>query len=527
LARLLALDWDHHQLHVVAATSGARLRIQHAVVWSEELSGPHATGLTGAEALGKHLRERLNAAGIAPGGVLACVGRERVIVKEVRYPAGSDAEEAALVRFQAAKELTDAPDDVVIDYLPLGETVPNRERRAAAIIVRRDLLRTYQTICQAAGLKLLALTPRPFGTLACWRELAAKGLTPVPDGADTTVAVLAVAERWAEFSVLHGEMVLFARALSPGAGLVGEVRRNLAVYSSQWPQYPLTALCVTGDAEQPALREQLQGMVSVPLHSLDPFAAAERGAVPAGGLGGFTAATGLLYREASRKPLSINFVRPKEPRPASDPNKRRLTVIAGVAAALLLAIIVSGYAHLAIRDRQISDLVAQRDMLDKARNELTADERKIKALDDWTRTQINWLDELYDMTDRVPDTEALRLTELTATAGDPQGRTARDKAGKLQIKGISVQDQKAHDYLINQLVQDYQQVGTSSPKGNTTGTPQERNRFRWTFATTAVVNPRPPNKYIRSLDPVEEPAPRPTKGGGRPGAGGAGEGGGP
>ena len=126
MARFLVLDWDHQQLNLVpASVRHGTVRIKKALALAEGQSPNPAE----AEALGRLLRERLKAAGIPPAPVLACVGRDRVILKDVRHPPVPPAEEPAIVRFQVIKELTDAPEEVVIDYLPAGEV--EADRRAA------------------------------------------------------------------------------------------------------------------------------------------------------------------------------------------------------------------------------------------------------------------------------------------------------------------------------------------------------------------------------------------------------------
>src|SRR5262249_7246754 len=153
-----------NQLHVVAAsTARGGVRIQRAVVLPVDLP-PTAEG---AEAVGKSLRERLKNARIAPAPVLACVGRGGVIVRELRHPPVPADDGPNLIRFQVSKELTEAGDDVVIDYTPLPGNAPGGERRALAVVVRRPVLAAYKGLCNSAGLKLVALTPRPFGLAGC------------------------------------------------------------------------------------------------------------------------------------------------------------------------------------------------------------------------------------------------------------------------------------------------------------------------------------------------------------------------
>jgi hypothetical protein len=394
--RFLALDWDQQQLHLVAATaSGRTVRFQRAVLL-EESSSPN---LAQAAEQGQNLRERLKAAGIAPAPVLACVGRDRVIVKEVRYPAVPPHEEPAIVRFQAVKELTDASEEVVIDYVSLGSG-SDGQMKAQVVVVRRELVHAYQTLCQAAGLKLAGLVPRPYGTAACLRKLLGTALVPAPEPPDAAVALVIVGERWAEFCVVRGGVLLQARALTLGPGLAGEIRRNLTLHSGQFPQSPVQALYLALSGEQAALREKLVESLEIPVHLFDPFGGADAPELPTSGRGTFAGAIGLLHLKAERGDLPVNFAQARQVRPPRDPNQRLYILVAALILVLLGGGFVVGQMVLeekreavAAADTEIADLNKQ-----LARERVEA--RRMEALHEWEG--VPWPDEVYELTARMP-----------------------------------------------------------------------------------------------------------------------------
>ncbi|HLN27028.1 MAG TPA: hypothetical protein VK395_04750 [Gemmataceae bacterium] len=501
MARFLALDWDHKQLHIVAAViNGGTVRIQKTAVFAEEQTPNPAE----AEALGQRLRDHLKEAGIAPAPVLACIGRDRVILKEVRYPAVKAAEEPALVRFQVAKELTDPLEEMVLDYAPTGEATPGGEQRALALIIRRELLGAYQTLCQAAGLKLAALVPRPVALLACLGGIADAQASASATGEG--LAILSLTERWAELAVARAGMLFFARSLPGGAALTGEVRRNLAVYAGQWPQHPIRALYVAdGAGEHTALCQRLQDLLSYPVHAFDPFAGIQAPGVSIAANGSFAAAVGLLRTQAQRRPFAINFVKPKEPKPPDDSSQRRLLIAGALAACVLLALGWLGYAQLARKDRELAALQEKKLLQDALLHKMQEDDTRFLAIDEWSETQISWLDELYDLTDRFPNVQSVRLVQMF---GEPSPRAVKNKnggkqAGLLVLKGIlNNTSARLLDQLIGRFVEDGHYTG-GIPDGPRPNRSVDRPRFQLEFGTKFTLDKRLPTEYKLRL-PAED-----------------------
>jgi hypothetical protein len=488
LARFLALDWDHQQVHLIAAKAGkGGVRIERALTWQEQQSPNPGE----AEAQGALLRDRLAAEKIAPAPILLCVGRDRVIVKEVRYPAVPAAEEPAVVRFQALKELTDPAEDVVIDYIPAREEA-NGQRRALVLVLRRELLTAYKTICRVAGLKLQGVTPRPFGIAAGLRQAMGRSAPP-PEPPDAAVAVLTLAEQWAEFCVVRGDQLVFARSMAPGAGLNGELRRNLALYAGQSHQHPVRALYVAGGSDLPRLQETL----AIPVHAFDPLPGVALEDVPAPSRGGFAGPAGLLAAQGLAGGLPINFAQPKQPRPEKDPNRTRLLVAAAAGVLVLLAAIVGAAVHLQMKAGQASDLSDELEDLNVRKAALADDERRLKALDDWTHSEIVWLDELYDLTAMFPDPTNIRVKNFS---GEPQDQS-KTYAARMAITVVTTSDEKLYNQFAAELQKERSYTRHPPKRGRNT---EDFFRMPREFEVRIDVHKRLPGDYRRQLK-AEEP----------------------
>jgi len=507
LSRYLAIDIDPQGLFVVAGTvRGGAGRVEQALAWvpGNEHGPPPLTADTAKE-IGEGLRDRLKAAGIAPAPVLVAVGRDKVILKELRYPAVPPAEEPALVRFQAMKEITENPDDVVLDYAPFApDAAAGAERRATAVVVRKDIFAAVQALCAAAGLKLAAVTPRPFAVAAG---------SPRQTAGDA-VAVLTLGPKGGEFTVVRGGEVVFARSVPAqvvgnDALLRSEVRRNLTVFSGQNPDHAVRAVHVAeADDRLGGWAARLGDGLPVPVHTYDPLAGAAAD-VPADLRGRFAGAAGLLAGLAAG-PLPVNFAAPRQPKTEITAKRQLLTLAALVAVLVFGGGGLLGYVLLDRADRRAGDLQARKADLDKTLADLEPDRKRLDAADQWAGRGVNYLDELYDMTDRFPAGDQLRATKFKGTARPVDAKTGKQDAQALLEVEVGAKNADAAAAVVSAIERDNPAGGKAKfyvgSKKTIGGLVPGGGAFNQLFTLSTLVHHRDPAGYTRA--PAFSPPPR-------------------
>jgi hypothetical protein len=505
LAHYLALDWDNREFHLVAANVGrGKVQIQHAISWREDQPVLPAN----AEQFGARLRDELKKAGIAAAPLIVGLGRDRVVVREVRYPQVPPDVEVAVIRNQIIKDLTDSPDDVLLDYTPLAEPSRAGERRALSLVVRKDMVQALQTIARVAGLKLVAVTARPFGIAACYKHLAgATPQVPAPPSPDAVAGVLTVATGWAEFCAVRGHQLLFARSLAVGDGLLGEVRRNLAAYAGQpqltFPRDAVQALYVCGNGENAFLREQLLATLGIPVYGLDPFAKEERIDVQGANRAGFTGAIGLLHLWATDGTTPVNFVKPREAKKTANPAQRRILAYsaAGVLAGGLL--IFAAVWFIGQKQEALADLRAENSELDRKLKELKPEKEFMDALKEFNDGAIPWIDELYDLTARAPYEKGFRIKQVTVTPVSI--KTA--KLGYSTRMEISGQVDGSKVRLVQEFMRKINEDKYCSCKNTLLTDKSLKNSTLMVedFKLEVLISHRPPSQYLARLIPPPLP----------------------
>lgn len=529
MARFLAIDADAGGLFVVSATprGGGALAIEQTVALADEAAPLSAST---AVALGTKIKELLKQAAIRPAPVLLVVGRDRVILKDVHYPPSAPADEPAVVRFQAVRDLTESADDVLMDYTPSTREVVAGERRATAVFIRKEVVQAARMMCEAAGLTLKAVTPRPFALAASLRHAFTTGAAPAPDDATATLAVVSVWDGGGEFTVIRGPDITFARtipsqATQSEAALVAEVKRNLAVYAGQHPAGPVQAVYLA-EADDPGAgwSGRVRAALMVPVHTFDPMAghpAADL--IPPPLRGRFAGPIGLLSARSVSATLPINFTQPRQPR--AEASKGRPRVLFAALAGVLVLAMVGAYAYLQIaRVARIKTArVAERDGIDDQLKGLEQNQKRLAAADEFAKREVNVLDQLYDFAEMVPDVSKASVTEFHLNALPPprkEARTASSATPAAQpkntpppaIAGLRVVLRSGSDYPAQKVIDEMKTDKVYLNANKTTSVGGGAGGGGQQYTILANILHRDPAQYARTIKArPPEPAPAPSR----------------
>ncbi len=434
---MLALEWEQAAIcGMYAQVTPGRVAVKRRF----RLRPPDAAVMDDPQKAGAWLRDQLTQFGDRADAVLVSLPREAAVVKRLELPDVSDAELPVLVRFQAGAKSSQSLDEMGLDFLPLPRRadVPGREALLATVPRQRiDLIRA---ILQAAGQELTSLGLTPVAVV----ELVARAepLAP-PDDVQAASLVVSWEEDRVEISVLRRQHLLFSHALRlehDDAGdeqqiIVAEISRALVALRGQNADLRIDRgwLLVAPQHQQP-LAEALARRLACPVEPLDPFAAVDLdvGPPPAPGESiAFAGPIGMLLSRSGARAPTLDFLAPRQPPVVRDERRarRKLALLAGAALAVVL-FLAYGYELYALSatvgerraaNQKLESLIKRGDPVFNA----------AAMVRDWSDSKLVWLDELRDLTIRMPATDRMYLTTLRM---EPQATGA---AGKMKLIGFA------------------------------------------------------------------------------------------
>jgi Tfp pilus assembly PilM family ATPase len=407
---------------------------------------------------------------LKPGTVVMGIPRGLVFLRTLSLPKpGTPAELAAMVHFQVSKDLPFRPEEAVIDFQcherpaspappallggPATESArdqpPATEKVDVLVaVVKKELVRHYQRMAEAAGLKLAALGLDSYANV--------RGLEACqPNCAPRTVALVTLRQEEVIIDVIARGTLVFSRTapLAAAAAAEGEPEpkpekagiiesitietvRSLHNYQGLERHEPVEEILVVGAQRgEAAIVKALELGCHLPCRLLDPAGAlgssVEHSEYSAGGL----TVLGLALGAQDQKPWPFDFLRPKRP-PAPRNRRREILIRAAAAAAILLC------ALWGIRAVLISKRVKVRDNLQAQIKAVAGDRQgyretrlRAKALQDWLADKREWLDHCAYLSEVLPGCDDVYVSSISAGARGVLHLSIQARSGEI-LAGI-------------------------------------------------------------------------------------------
>ena len=492
MAQVLVVDWDDREARYVWAEIAGRAALVRAF-GAADLAEPEDAAAPLA-AVTEWLQRVCQEYHLHRPRLLVAVPRSSVELLDLSLPPATDAELPQLVANQAMQESPLVAEDTILDYVPLDDDSTAARHVAVAALPREERDRILQP-CQEAGLKAHRLL------LRSWAGLSLVGAqTP----ADRICLLVSPSGAEVDLNVLAGGRIAFSRTVrlpeqaaeqEAGDRLVAEINRTrIAAPRERLGEETIARVHLVGSREQcAAIAERIEQESGLSAGVLDPFEAAhvtelqmpsrpER----------FVPLLGLLLDEAAGT-HAIDFLHPRRAeRPLG--RWRRVGVVAGAVALLVLAAALyvwSALSEVGTTNRQLSQRLRElRETAKKASDQ----KRRIEAVAAWQDRDVNWLDELRDLSERFPGPRDALVLRMAMRPSSSAGGVI-DMQGLLRDPKIVVN----MEHLVRDGFRRVQSRRVQQRSGE--------EDYTWLFETAVSVAPRPAEQYVaRREPPAAEPA---------------------
>ena len=478
---LLAVSWDQQQVvYVLAQVTGEKISIQAA----DSIS--RSTDEDDSAPVADLLRERLAHLKVKREKVLVGLARSQVEMLDLTLPPAKDEELPELVRNQTMQQYTDVTDDSVIDFISL-DTDPTQPRRVAAAVAPAELLKQIQQQCAYAGQSPACITLRPLSAAS----LCCRIVGPMTH----KCLLVSRLDNEADFSIISQGKVIFSRTIrlasepsedAVAQQIISEIKRSLLVApQTSEEDEPVERVYLLGafTAQEETLG-QLADELDLPVSLLNPLKGLElQPDVRPDTVRHFAGLLGMIRDHVDGR-HGIDFVNPR--RPPSPPNYRRKFALYGAVAAVGAGMMFYHFFDQVSQAKQ--NVTVLSGQLKKAEGLLDATNKQkaiVNAVARWQADDVNWLDELRDLSVRFPGTGDAVVQRLSAaTAGD---------GGVVDLQ-VHVRDPSVMTELENKFRDRFHQVRV---KGATQRS--EEDAFGWQSDVTVYVRQRAKEQYAQQM----------------------------
>lgn len=507
---LVVLEWDRDELRYLWAGQAARRLVIRAIgriqagdiVPTDEpdqtadtatpaASAPASATTLSPEALLGELKQRLRAKN---SRAILVLSRGEVEEFEATLPPASDAELAELVVNEAHKHLANA-DEARLDYLEV-EQGPDQTRRLSIFALPQTTFAKHQTVIKQQGWTLSSLPIRHVAAASLLRrqiDLTAQPRSILVNLNRTDIELLIF-----EFDrIILVRTISFAADNDPAAlaeRLAIEIQRSLMVTAKAEAEQTATPdqIYIFGQAaEQRPLADRLTASLQLSTTILNPIEAfvAFPKDLPSD-LHHFTGLLGALIEEPANR--TIDLLNSKCGRPKS-PWLRRGLFYGGAAAAALVGTVWWAFDQVAQIQDSNAELKQQLTKLEKQLDQLEEKTTVVDQIAGWQTDDINWLDELRELSARFPERSLVQVKSMTLSSSPANPGVI---AMNLQAKNENVITQ-----MERTIRDEFHQVRT-----NQFSQSDSEQELPWQFGASILVSRRDREQFLAPATTIAPPA---------------------
>ena len=418
--RVAVVHWDRENLHFLIVTPKSK-----KLSLGDVGSVPHADVANPFLALANHFREH----SIKVQRLVVLLSRPELDLLTLSLPPAEASELPALVASEVEQQLGETGEPPAVDFYVLPNANANHADapsqtgvQVLAFALPASVQRTLQTQITGAGFRAVAI---------CSRQLSPLGILRRRHVPESTLAIsvhLYASE--AEMAICRGAepMLLRSIRINPedpnrvAEQIWLESQRCLALLPHEIADLPFSWFVYTTCEASWQVARALEDHEHITIQPIDPLIGwdVETQAQTESTMKLASAANAGAAWEYLNDELPVNLLAPKKPAKPANPVVRWATI--GAAAAMVLGI--GGYYLLSDVKRlneEVLTLEGELLSVKKVTAKFQEKADQVAAVENWLSDQVDWVEELNELSKRLPDGQNATVRRLTASANSNSG----------------------------------------------------------------------------------------------------------
>lgn len=373
--------------------------------------------------ISQQLKEVVQDRGLNRHEVVVVLSRSQSELREIELPPSPDDELPDMVMFKAKSDFASFNERWLLDFVSLDDD-PTKPRRVLASAISPDVQQRVEDIVESTGLKLKRMVLRPFAIMDLLKSRTGDGSARL---------VVNPGDNFTDIIVTKGDRVITTRSIRVSQNhnadkrsqqLLSEVRRTVASSKRQLGDAKIQGLMLLDqEKSNRALIGNLSQRLGLDIEVIDPFENLARIGQSKETIESpwqYAALLGSVAHFGTDHAPGIDFLNPTRPKEVEVDHRRWWFYggLAGLAAALVL---LFAWWTLSSQTAEIAELresLADQIKVNSGggnRPDVETTLARTKLIDDWQKANIQWLDEIDEMSQRFLTADEAMVSNFDAS----------------------------------------------------------------------------------------------------------------